>query len=138
LHRGPVNNAVRQNVIEQVNSLHDLDPILHQNNTDGEILIVGAVNDIHTVKVEVYRTESKEGGKLDFKSRFEKHEGAFIAFDGVMYNKKDFSILMWGASVRKIGIKDFSKAQNIWEQINSKKLTEPELNALKKGFEAKF
>lgn len=55
-----------------------------------------------------------------------------------MYNKKDFSILMWGASVRKIGIKDFSKAQNIWEQINSKKLTEPELNVLKKGFEAKF
>lgn len=87
---------------------------------------------------EYIRTESKEGGKLDFKSRFEKHEGAFIAFDGVMYNKKDFSILMWGASVRKIGIKDFSKAQNIWEQINSKKLTEPELNALKKGFEAKF
>jgi carbonic anhydrase len=58
LHRGPVNNAVRQNVIEQVNSLHDLDPILHQNNTDGEILIVGAVNDIHTVKVEVYRRDT--------------------------------------------------------------------------------
>ncbi|WP_297869787.1 carbonic anhydrase [uncultured Flavobacterium sp.] len=48
----PVNNAVRQNVIEQVKSLRDLDPILHQKYVDGEILIVGAVYDIHTGKVE--------------------------------------------------------------------------------------
>lgn len=52
LHGDPVNNAVRQNVIEQVNSLRDLDPILHKKYTDGEILIVGAVYDIHTGKVE--------------------------------------------------------------------------------------
>lgn len=48
----PVNNAVRQNVIEQVNQLRDLDPILHQKYVAGEILIVGAVYDIHTGKVE--------------------------------------------------------------------------------------
>lgn len=48
----PVNNAVRQNVIEQVNNLRDLDPILHKKYVDGEILIVGAVYDIHTGKVE--------------------------------------------------------------------------------------
>jgi len=48
----PVNNAVRQNVIEQVKSLRDLDPILHKKYIDGEILIVGAVYDIHTGKVE--------------------------------------------------------------------------------------
>lgn len=47
-----VNNAVRQNVIEQVNSLRDLDPILHKNYKNGEILIVGAVYDIQTGKVE--------------------------------------------------------------------------------------
>ncbi|MEC3875706.1 carbonic anhydrase [Chryseobacterium salviniae] len=52
LHGDPVNNAVRQNVIEQVNSLRDLDPILHKKYVDGEILIVGAVYDIHTGKVE--------------------------------------------------------------------------------------
>ena len=48
----PVNNAVRQNVIDQVNNLRDLDPILHKKYTKGEILIVGAVYDIHTGKVE--------------------------------------------------------------------------------------
>ncbi len=48
----PVNNAVRQNVIDQVNSLRDLEPILHSKYSKGEILIVGAVYDIHSGKVE--------------------------------------------------------------------------------------
>ncbi len=48
----PVNNTVRQNVIDQVNSLRDLEPILHRKYINGEILIVGAVYDIHTGKVE--------------------------------------------------------------------------------------
>ena len=48
----PVNNAVRQNVIDQVNTLRNLDPILHKKYSKGEILIVGAVYDIHTGKVE--------------------------------------------------------------------------------------
>jgi carbonic anhydrase len=47
-----VNNAVRQNVIDQVNNLRDLEPILHKKYVEGEILIVGAVYDIHTGKVE--------------------------------------------------------------------------------------
>ena len=48
----PVNNAVRQNVIDQVAELRDLEPILHKKYINGEILIVGAVYDIHTGKVE--------------------------------------------------------------------------------------
>lgn len=48
----PVNNAVRQNVIDQVANLRDLEPILHKKYMNGEILIVGAVYDIHTGKVE--------------------------------------------------------------------------------------
>lgn len=48
----PVKNAVRQNVIDQVNHLRDLDPILHKKYLEGEIIIVGAVYDIHTGKVE--------------------------------------------------------------------------------------
>lgn len=48
----PVNNAVRQNVIDQVNNLRDLEPILHKKYVDREIIIVGAVYDIHTGKVE--------------------------------------------------------------------------------------
>lgn len=87
---------------------------------------------------EYIKTESKEGGKLDFKNTVEKYDGAFVAFDGIMYNKKDFTILMWGASVNQVGIKDFAKTQALWEEINNRKLTEPELKALKKGFETKL
>jgi hypothetical protein len=49
-----LNNAVRQNVIDQVN-LRDLDPILHKKYKNGEILIVGAVYDIHTGKSNFYK-----------------------------------------------------------------------------------
>jgi carbonic anhydrase len=45
-------NAIRQNVIEQVNELRDLDPVLAKKYQNGEILIVGAVYDLHTGKVE--------------------------------------------------------------------------------------
>lgn len=48
----PTNNAVRQNVIDQVMNLRDLEPILHKKYMNGELLIVGAVYDIHTGKVE--------------------------------------------------------------------------------------
>ena len=48
----PVNNAVRQNVLEQVNVLRELEPVLSRKFFNGEILIVGAVYDIHTGKVE--------------------------------------------------------------------------------------
>jgi len=47
-----VNNAVRQNVIEQVTNLRELEPILAKKYLDGEILIVGAVYDIHSGIVE--------------------------------------------------------------------------------------
>ena len=47
-----VNNAVRQNVIEQVKTLRDLEPVLSRKYEKGEILSVGAVYDIHTGKVE--------------------------------------------------------------------------------------
>ena len=47
-----LNNAVRQNVLEQVKGLRDLEPVLSRKYEAGEILIVGAVYDIHTGKVE--------------------------------------------------------------------------------------
>jgi carbonic anhydrase len=47
-----VYNSIRQNVIDQVNSLRDLDPILHKKYKNGEILIVGAIYDIDTGLVE--------------------------------------------------------------------------------------
>ncbi len=47
-----LNNAVRQNVLDQVSALRDLEPVLSRKYEKGEILIVGAVYDIHTGKVE--------------------------------------------------------------------------------------
>lgn len=88
--------------------------------------------------IEKYiKTESK-GGKLDFKNTVEKYDGAFINFDGILYNKKDFAILMWGAAVKKTGITELNKAQLLWQEINERNLTDPELKALQKGFETKF
>ncbi len=48
-------NAIRQNVIEQVNELRDLDPVLAKKYQSGEILIVGAVYNLHSGKVEFLR-----------------------------------------------------------------------------------
>ncbi|MBX9785553.1 MAG: carbonic anhydrase [Chitinophagaceae bacterium] len=48
----PVNNAVRQNVIEQVNTLRGLEPVLSRNYEEGKLIIIGAVYDIHTGKIE--------------------------------------------------------------------------------------
>jgi carbonic anhydrase len=45
-------NAIRQNVIEQVNELRDLEPVLAKKYQNGEILIVGAVYNLHSGKVE--------------------------------------------------------------------------------------
>ncbi|KIC62580.1 hypothetical protein [Chryseobacterium taiwanense] len=96
------------------------------------------VKNMNTDLEEFIKTESKEGGKFYFKNIVEKYDGAFVAFDKVLYNKKDFTILMWGAAVNQTGIKDFEKAQLLWEEINHRKLTEPELKALKKGVETKL
>ncbi|WP_298153985.1 carbonic anhydrase [Flavobacterium sp.] len=51
LSGNPLDNAVRQNVIDQVNALRKLAPILDEKFKTGELLIVGAVYDIHTGKV---------------------------------------------------------------------------------------
>lgn len=45
-------NAIRQNVLEQVALLRDLDPVLSRRYQSGEILIVGAVYQLGTGKVE--------------------------------------------------------------------------------------
>lgn len=45
-------NTIRQNVIDQVNELRDLEPVLAKKYRNGEILIVGAVYNLGTGKVE--------------------------------------------------------------------------------------
>ncbi|GAA4377878.1 carbonic anhydrase [Hymenobacter koreensis] len=48
----PLDNAVRQNVIDQVKEMRDLEPVLAKQYRNGEILIVGAVYNLGTGKVE--------------------------------------------------------------------------------------
>lgn len=112
------------------------DVIEEVKNIAREKIVSNHTNKKHTIE-EYIKTESK-GGKLDFNDTVEKNNGAFINFEGVMYNKKDFAILMWGAAVKKTGIIEFNKAQLLWQEINERTLTEPELKALRKGFETKF
>lgn len=47
-----LNYAVRQNVINQVNELRELEPLLSRMYYKGEILIIGAVYDLESGKVE--------------------------------------------------------------------------------------
>lgn len=80
------------------------------------------------------------GGKIDFtKVADEQAKGTyFILYDNIAYNKKDFAILLWGAKVKSLGIEKYIDAIKLWEEIQSRKLTEPEKKALKKGFETKL
>ena len=50
-----MNYAIRQNVINQVNELRNLEPILSKKYHRGEILIVGGIYDLETGKVEILR-----------------------------------------------------------------------------------
>lgn len=47
-----LDNAIRQNVLDQVNELRDLEPVLAKGYKTGKILIVGAVYNLHTGQVE--------------------------------------------------------------------------------------
>ncbi|RTQ53794.1 carbonic anhydrase [Hymenobacter gummosus] len=47
-----LDNTIRQNVLDQVQQLRDLEPVLAKKYRNGEILIVGAVYNLHSGKVE--------------------------------------------------------------------------------------
>lgn len=89
---------------------------------------------------EVYIKKESIGGKLDFSKRIEEKysDAPFVKFGDTLYNKKDFTILIWAANVRTVGAESFDQAVKLWEEINKRSLAEPEKKALKTGFEAKF
>ena len=80
------------------------------------------------------------GGKLDFtKVAEEQAQGSyFVLYEDILYNKKDFAILMWGAKVKSLGIENIKTVNKLWEEINRRDLTDAEKRALKKGFELKM
>jgi hypothetical protein len=80
------------------------------------------------------------GGQLDFPKIVEKNfsKAPFIRYGDILYNKKDFAILMWGAKVKSLGIDSLNEVEKLWEEIHNRTLTEPEKKALKIGFETKI
>lgn len=73
------------------------------------------------------------GGKLDFKMGLEDNK--MYVYNGIGYNKKDFSILLWGQAIKRLGIPSLKKVTKLWEEINKRSLTGPEKRALIRGFE---
>uniref|UniRef100_UPI00404AA9ED hypothetical protein n=1 Tax=Flavobacterium sp. TaxID=239 RepID=UPI00404AA9ED len=89
------------------------------------------------IEITEYIKRESIGGKLDFTKIVEAQaEGApFIRHENTLYSKKDFSILMWGAKVKSLGIENLETANSLWQEINKRDLTEAEKSALRKGFE---
>lgn len=77
-------------------------------------------------------------GKLDFTEVLEEDDRALFMYDGIIYNKKDFAIYLWGQAVKRLGIKTSKKAKKLWQKIHNRDLTKPEAKALKRGFESKI
>jgi hypothetical protein len=97
-----------------------------------------AQNGNETIKdPEEYIKKETIGGKLDFNKALEEEKQAMFMYDGIMYNKKDFAIYLWGKKVKTLGISSSKKAVKLWEEINNRELLSPEKKALEKGFESK-
>lgn len=86
-------------------------------------------------EISSYIKNESIGGKLDFTKVVVEYKSHFIAYEKIMYNKKDFAILLWGNKVKELGLKSLNEIIELWEEINNRKLTAPELKALKVGFE---
>ncbi|MCJ7933343.1 MAG: hypothetical protein MUW56_06810 [Chryseobacterium sp.] len=85
------NNALKFNNIHyQILKYND---VIEEVKSIAKEKITGSHDNENSSIEEYIKTESK-GGKLDFKNTVEKYDGAFINFDGIMYSKKDFAILM--------------------------------------------
>lgn len=105
------------------------------------LLFVSSICNAQKEEIKTYiTTESIAGGKLDFTKIAEEqsHDAPFILYGNILYNKKDFAILMWGAKVKSLGIEKIEDANSLWEKANKRPLTEPEKRALKTGFEIKL
>ena len=99
------------------------------------LLFIGIAAFGQNETVEEYIRKESIGGELDFTKIADEQapKAGLIAFENVVYNKKDFAILLWAAKVKSLGIKSHKKAANLWEEINKRKLTTPEMKALKAG-----
>ena len=70
------------------------------------------------------------GGRLDF----EKFMIGYGSMDAE-YKTHLYSMKMWGYAVKELGVKNYEKAIELWEEIHNTKLTANEIIAIKNGFE---
>src|SRR5256885_228588 len=72
---------------------------------------------------EEYIRKETIGGKLDFNKVLENENSSLFLCDGFAYNKKDFTIFLWGKKVKLLGVSSAKKATQLWEEINNRELT---------------
>jgi hypothetical protein len=83
--------------------------------------------------LEYFRTETIDG-KLDFELKMKDDEAPFYRVGNVLYNRKDFGILLWAQAIKQTEKFSMKESIKLWEEIKQRKLTKPEKKAFKKGF----
>ena len=81
---------------------------------------------------EVIRNESI-GGELDFNKMFETDDRPLVHFEGVLFSKYQFAVLMWGDAVKQLGIESVNEAVELWESIYERNMSAGEKNVLEEG-----
>lgn len=83
--------------------------------------------------LKYFRAETING-KLDFELKMKDDEAPFYRVENVLYNRKDFGILLWAQSIKQTEKFSLKEAIKLWEEIKQRKLSKPEKRAFKKGF----
>jgi len=83
--------------------------------------------------LEYFRTETING-KLDFELKMKDDEAPFYRVGNVLYNRKDFGILLWAQAIKQTEKFSMKESIKLWEEIKQRKLTKPEKRAFRKGF----
>lgn len=83
--------------------------------------------------LEYFRSETING-KLDFQLKMKDDEAPFYRVGNILYNRKDFGILLWAQAIKQTEKFSVKESIKLWEEIKQRKLTKPEKRAFKKGF----
>ncbi len=81
------------------------------------------------------KKESSGGGALDFSSKLDSTRT--YTFNEKQYNYRQMALVMWGNSVRDLGVKNRHDAVSLFEEIAGTKLAIDDRKALIAGFENK-
>lgn len=80
-----------------------------------------------------FKTETI-GGRLDFEAKMKEDKAPFYLIENTMYNRKDYSILLWAQAIKRTNKLKKNEAIKLWEEIKQRRLTKAEKRAFLKGF----